>query len=530
MDLTISVVGDKKGKHVRPLHTIRKDYVINRERYTSVDKQRKDDDIILINHTDVKEKDYFNSIFKNAIDEYNNKQKRADRKKSYDYYKEFQQDNRGKGDHRPIHEMILQIGNEDIKLSNEENAKILKESFEEFLNKFGKYIDVYAAAIHLDETTPHLHIDFIAKSYEYKRGLSMQASLTKACQEMGFESKLKDNQYLDKDGNLQPGKTMQSAYITFMEEGVRPILEEKVKELGHNIYRPLVVGAKHDDINIFKKKKEIETLNTNIDELGNKQIELEKNNRELTITNFKLDTEKKKIIEEKNAINETIAQLAMQNTNLQNNIIKLQVEYEKKLKEQDSKLKKEYSEKLKENQAKMELEIEKQYKPIIEEKNAIIAKKDNIIKEKDNTIKGLKIFEILIEKIKEIKPNLFNKFKADDEKAIDKVINKIAKLFDKADKYDKYLEAKEKGFIISKKEHERLLDKELNENYIHKELAIDMLKDIPKELQYKYIDNINMSFDEKNLFTLDRANKLIENEMKKKEKSNNINKGFDWNR
>lgn len=55
-------------------------------------------------------KSAFNELFRDSIEAYNAKQKREDRKKSYDYYSEIAN---GKGKEKPIYEYVLQIGSRE---------------------------------------------------------------------------------------------------------------------------------------------------------------------------------------------------------------------------------------------------------------------------------------------------------------------------------------------------------------------------------------------------------------------------------
>ena len=258
MNVSISVVGDKKTSHVKPLHTIRNPAVIAREKYTSVDPNGKF--INLVDNTTKSEKEFFNDVFKEYIDEYNSKQKRSCRKMDYDYYAIFKNSCRGKNtEQRPLHELILQIGNVDSHLSEKESVEILRKSFDEIINKYGNYIEVYAASIHLDESSPHLHIDLVFKAHNYKRGLKCQASVSKACKEMGFDTKFVSHNFTDSSGKINSGTTLQSAYINFQENGIRPIIEELVISYGHTVIRPMVEDAKHLETTQFHQLKSIES-------------------------------------------------------------------------------------------------------------------------------------------------------------------------------------------------------------------------------------------------------------------------------
>ena len=67
-------------------------------------------------------------------------------------------------------------------------AQILAQFAKDF-SKRNPHIRVFNSVIHLDEATPHLHIDFVPFATEQKRGLSTRNSLSKALEQQGFIAK-----------------------------------------------------------------------------------------------------------------------------------------------------------------------------------------------------------------------------------------------------------------------------------------------------------------------------------------------------
>lgn len=122
-------------------------------------------------------RDKYTEIFGEAVEQYNKKQKRSDRKIT-DYFTKVKKDKTL----NTQYEFIVQVGdiddfknNDDLKLAN----TILKnyaESFEERNPKF----KVYNAVIHNDEATPHLHINVIPVADGYKQGMTLRPALNKA--------------------------------------------------------------------------------------------------------------------------------------------------------------------------------------------------------------------------------------------------------------------------------------------------------------------------------------------------------------
>ncbi len=71
-------------------------------------------------------------------------------------------------------------------------TKLLREFADGFQSR-NPHLCVFNAVIHLDEATPHIHIDFVPFATEQKRGLSTRVSLTKALEQQGFKGEGKFN-------------------------------------------------------------------------------------------------------------------------------------------------------------------------------------------------------------------------------------------------------------------------------------------------------------------------------------------------
>lgn len=130
--------------------------------------------------------DKYHELFDKAVEEYNAKQKRADRRKS-DYLQEMMKSKREK----PFLEAIIQIGDKDncgIGTLNEEAAKKMLDEYMREFEKRNPNMKVFNAVMHLDEATPHLHIDFIPICHSHKQGLSTAVSLKGALAEQGIFS------------------------------------------------------------------------------------------------------------------------------------------------------------------------------------------------------------------------------------------------------------------------------------------------------------------------------------------------------
>ena len=67
--------------------------------------------------------------------------------------------------------------------------KIAIEILEQYAKTFQERnpnLYLFNCVMHLDEATPHLHIDYIPVAHGYKTGMETRNSLTKALQQMGF--------------------------------------------------------------------------------------------------------------------------------------------------------------------------------------------------------------------------------------------------------------------------------------------------------------------------------------------------------
>ena len=127
----------------------------------------------------------YDEYFGEALKEYNAKQKRKDRKieSYYDHIK------KSGNNEKVFYENVVQWGSmEDFK--DPETRKKVKEAYIEFMNGFEKRnpnLKLIGAYVHMDESSPHLHFDYIPIASGFKNGLKLKNSLTKAMKQMGFE-------------------------------------------------------------------------------------------------------------------------------------------------------------------------------------------------------------------------------------------------------------------------------------------------------------------------------------------------------
>ena len=130
-------------------------------------------------------KDVYHELFDEALARYNEKQTRSDRRID-DYYEKIRS---GKQE-KPFHELILQIGDKDNMGAKTENGQLAAKVLDKYMWDFQRRnptLRVFSAYLHMDEATPHLHIDFVPYTTGSKRGLDTRVSLKQALSALGFK-------------------------------------------------------------------------------------------------------------------------------------------------------------------------------------------------------------------------------------------------------------------------------------------------------------------------------------------------------
>ena len=142
-------------------------------------------------------RDVYQELFEEARIRYNAKQ-RKDRQVK-DYYEKIVS---GKQE-KPFHEIILQIGNKDDMGAKTEDGQLAAKVLDDYMKDFQQRnptLRVFSAHLHMDEATPHLHIDFIPFITESKRAMDTRVSLKQALARLGFKggtrSKTEWNQWV----------------------------------------------------------------------------------------------------------------------------------------------------------------------------------------------------------------------------------------------------------------------------------------------------------------------------------------------
>ena len=127
----------------------------------------------------------YHELFDEALERYNAKQTRADRRIE-NYYEKIRS---GKQE-KPFHEIILQVGNKDDMSADSDEGRLAAVVLDEYMKAFQERnpnLRVFSAHLHMDEATPHLHIDFVPFTTGSKRGLDTRVSLKQALAAQGFK-------------------------------------------------------------------------------------------------------------------------------------------------------------------------------------------------------------------------------------------------------------------------------------------------------------------------------------------------------
>lgn len=147
----------------------------------NVDRERSAQNIVFVNEN---LKQIYHELFDEALETYNAGKKKT-RDKIPDYYEHIRQSKQEK----LFHEAIFQIGNlNDCGCGSEggQRAAAALTEFAETFRERNPHLRVFNMVLHMDEATPHLHVDFVPVATEQTRGLSTRVSMKQALKQQGF--------------------------------------------------------------------------------------------------------------------------------------------------------------------------------------------------------------------------------------------------------------------------------------------------------------------------------------------------------
>ncbi len=200
----------------------------------------------------------YHQLFDEAVAEFNAKQKRKDR--CVDNY--YEKICKGKQE-KPFYEVIFQVGNKDDMGVAGENAELAKTILGKYMKSFQErnpQLHVYSAHLHMDEATPHLHIDFVPFTTGSKRGLSTRVSLKQALADQGITGE--GRSLTERDLWVQ--KEKEALAEIMMEHGIE--WEQKGEHREHLS----VLEFKRE-----KRKEELAELEQTIERVQQQQVSIE---------------------------------------------------------------------------------------------------------------------------------------------------------------------------------------------------------------------------------------------------------------
>jgi hypothetical protein len=227
-------------------------------------------------------REVYNELFGEALAKYNANQKQPCRR-IHDYYKHISEGRR----EEPYYEIVVQFGDTHNTGIGSENGELAKKMLDEYVRGFkarNPNLKIFFASMHLDEASPHLHIDFIPfYTKGRKNGLSKGVSMKAALDEMGFVSR----------GHKQNR-------LVAWENSEREIMEQILQKhgLGREVKND---NSVHESVPEYKESQDAKKLC----ELYQQNILYEEvtpeNIRKLLQENYALEDEKKKLVDEKNS-------------------------------------------------------------------------------------------------------------------------------------------------------------------------------------------------------------------------------------
>lgn len=186
---------------------------------------------------DEKPQEAYKRLFGAAMEKYNAKQKRADRRIT-DYYKAICEDKKK----HAVYEMIVAIGNRENTIDAVLGYKILRKFVDGWSDR-NPNLELIGAYYHADEEgVPHVHLDYIPVAHGYNRGMETQSALVKALeQQAGFEKNGKETAQIQ-------WQRRENAH-----------LEKLCYEIGIEVEHPLIADRKHLDTDTYKAQQDLQS-------------------------------------------------------------------------------------------------------------------------------------------------------------------------------------------------------------------------------------------------------------------------------
>ena len=301
----------------------------------NVDKERSRDNVEFC-HSDIKE--VYHNLFDEALERYNAKQKRSDRKID-DYYEKIR---RGKQE-KLFYEVIFQIGNKDDMNVQSKEGQLAKDILCEFMEQFQKRnpnLYVFSSHLHMDEQTPHIHIDFVPFIRNSKRGLDTRVSLKGALAEQGYKGGTRGmtewNQWIEAE-KQELSKVMERYDVQWKQLGTHnkhlsvldfekqerqkevAELEQTIsgskEELSDILHQQIVVGRETEQM-----RKEGEAIRQEVSELSTTNLLLKEQTKTLAEDKEKLLSENEKLEKQQKKLQQEINKMVQSKEVMERNI------------------------------------------------------------------------------------------------------------------------------------------------------------------------------------------------------------------
>ena len=273
----------------------------------------------------------YEKLFAEAVERYNAKQKRSDRKIKSSYFEyQFGQpvtetkltspDKR-----KSFYEYLIQLGTmEDTGIDTEaaEKATVCLCEYMKGFSERNPNFYVFNAVIHLDEKTPHLHIDYVPVGH-YKRGVDTQNGIAQALKEMGYGSgknaiaKWRQSEYLifreicEKNGFIisEPKK---SRGVSFAVEEYKEIQHEK-ERLAEELQPLREMELAADETSVAGRKQ---FLSNNISVSPKEFEQLEQQKKAVAVQNIENQYERDNIAARQKLLDEREADIAVKEADI----------------------------------------------------------------------------------------------------------------------------------------------------------------------------------------------------------------------
>ncbi|MBD5556812.1 MAG: recombinase [Roseburia sp.] len=301
----------------------------------NVDRERSRDNVEFC-HSDIK--GVYHTLFDDALERYNAKQKRSDRKID-DYYEKIR---RGKQE-KLFYEVIFQIGNKDDMNVQSKEGQLAKDILCEFMEQFQKRnpnLYVFSSHLHMDEQTPHIHIDFVPFIRNSKRGLDTRVSLKGALAEQGYKGGTRGmtewNQWIEVE-KQELSKVMERYDVQWKQLGTHnkhlsvldfekqerqkevAELEQTIsgskEELSDILHQQIVVGRETEQM-----RKEGEAIRQEVSELSTTNLLLKEQTKTLAEDKEKLLSENEKLEKQQKKLQQEINKMVQSKEVMERNI------------------------------------------------------------------------------------------------------------------------------------------------------------------------------------------------------------------